>query len=668
MGGAWLLRGDALPAIPQAEGETRMDVRTYLCQVARRISDNTLSDFTDAEAHRRLLPEKRQQFMDMMGLQHFPPLQERMPPKVTVTGVLEREGYRIEKLYYEALPSFYLTANLYVPDGLTEPAPGVLYVCGHGQHQKWHYQGHPRRFAQLGFVCLIVETVQLGEVAGYHHGCYREGWWQWYSRGYTPAGIELLGGSRGLDLLQARPEVDGTRLGVTGISGGGASSWWIAAGDERIKVSAPCCGTATLASHIIDRTIDGHCDCMWWINSRQWDLPDVGALIAPRPLLIASADRDAIFTIESIREVHARLAKLYGMLGVPQNLKLVETPGPHSYHERSRTAIFSWFLKHLQGKDVSPEEVGDIEGAPDGPETVEALQVYVNGPPADNRLPRIQDEWIPLAGAPEIAKAEDVAHARDGLVAALREHTFGAWPKMPCDLDPRVEFQFANGDTRGYRFTYAPEESWRLAGRLLVRGEQGQAGRCATILRSPREERLTSEGLAGQLGAWPVKAIIEPRGTGETGYEDQLQWHLRRAAAWCGMTLASMRVYDALSGLQALRTMPEVSPDDITLVARGEMCAVALYAALLDGRTAGLILVDPPATQDAPSQKDGKGPAIEMLNCLRYTDLPYVASLLWPAKVTIVGECPETYKWARKLYERLGAPGGFAAVAAMGEV
>lgn len=667
-GGAWLV-APRLPAqTPATEGETRMDVRTYLCRVARRLSDSTLSDFTDAAAHTRLLPGKRRQFMDMMGLGELPPAEERTPPAVTVTGVLEREGYRIEKLYYEALPRFYLTANLYVPAGITDPVPGVLYVCGHAQHQKFHYQGHPRRFAPLGFVCLIVETVQLGEVAGFHHGCYNKGWWQWYSRGYTSAGIELLGGMRGLDLLQARPEVDGSRLGVTGISGGGASSWWIAAGDERIKVSAPCCGTATLASHITDKTIDGHCDCMWWINSRQWDLPDVGGLIAPRPLMIASADRDGIFTIEAIREVHARLAKLYEMLGVPQNIALVETPGPHSYHERSRTGIFSWFAKHLQGRDIPPTEIGDIDGLPDGPETVEALQVYVGEPPADNRLPRIQDELIPLAAPPGIAKPEDVARKRSEVVSALREHTFGAFPKQECNLDTRVEFEFADNGTRGYRFTYVPEEGWRLSGRLLVRAEQGEAGACALILRSPREERLTAEGLAGQLGRWPVKAILEPRGTGDTGYDEQQQWHLRRAAAWCGMTLASMRVYDVLRGLQAVRTLAEIKPDEITLVAREEMCAVALYAALLDGHVAGLTLVDPPATQDGPSEPNGRGPAIEMLNCLRYTDLPHIAGLLWPAKIAIAGECPDTYEWAREMYARLGAPGEFPAAATLDEV
>jgi hypothetical protein len=81
-----------------------------------------------------------------------------------------------------------------------------------------------------------------------------------------------------------------------------------------------------------------------------------GALIAPRPLLIASANQDGIFPIVSIREVHGQLQRLYRTLDVAENLGFVETPGGHSYHERSRTAIFSWFLKHLASKAVAAED------------------------------------------------------------------------------------------------------------------------------------------------------------------------------------------------------------------------------------------------------------------------------------------------------------------------
>lgn len=238
-----------------------MTIREYLTREARRITDRSLSEFTDADAWRRLVPERRRHYAEMMGVTDLLSA-ERAPLNVRVTGVVERPAYRIEKLYYESLPKLYVTANLYLPKGGAGKAPGVFYVCGHSATRKVAFQAHPIRFAELGFACLIVETVQLGEVRGYHHGNYREGWYHWYSRGYSPAAIEMWNGIRGLDLLAARPDVDAEKLGVTGVSGGGAASWWIAAGDERVKVAAPACGTSTLASCIDDRTIDGHCDCM----------------------------------------------------------------------------------------------------------------------------------------------------------------------------------------------------------------------------------------------------------------------------------------------------------------------------------------------------------------------------------------------------------------------
>ena len=135
---------------------------------------------------------------EMMGFWDYPDSPQRTPLNVKVTGVVDRPRYRIEKLYYESLPKLYVDANLYVPKDLKGKAPGILYTCGHNQDQKGDYQAHGRRFAELGFVCLLIETIQRGESKGYHHGPYEEGWFHWYSRGYTVAGIEMYNGIRGL--------------------------------------------------------------------------------------------------------------------------------------------------------------------------------------------------------------------------------------------------------------------------------------------------------------------------------------------------------------------------------------------------------------------------------------------------------------------------------------
>jgi hypothetical protein len=406
---------------------------------------------------------------------------------------------------------------------------------------------------------------------------------------------------------------------------------------------------------------------MWWINTYLWDLPDVGALIAPRPLMIASADRDGIFTIESIRACHDRLAELYAKLGVPENLTLIETPGPHSYHERSRTAIFSGFLKHLQGKDVPPSEVGDIDDRPEVQETVDALRVYVAGSPEGNRTLTIHDELIPLAQPPAIRNASSLKRERTKLVKNLKAHTFRAFPARPPALDAQVTQRLEDNGWRGLRFAFTSEKGYRLRGKLTMTTELPLPAPAVAVIRGRNEGEHTAEGLASRLQAPWTKIILDPRGTGDTAWDEALSWHVRRASAWTGRTLASMQVWDVLRGLEAVRALSEVQPDKVALAARADMAAVALYAALLDGRVSAVLLDSPPATQNAPSQIDGKGPAIEMLNCLRYTDLAQVAGLLWPTELVIAGDCPETYDWAREAYGRLGEPGAFSVLADLGE-
>lgn len=651
------------------------NIRDYLSSEAKKITDGALKEFATAADWQRLLPEKRRQYFEMMGLDDWW-TEKREPPPVTVTGFEKRGAYRIEKLYYEGVPKLCVTANLYIPEKGRLPAilpekaggkfPAILYVCGHSKNQNAAYQAHARKFAELGFVCMIVETVQLGEVEGFHHGCYREGWWHWYSRGYTPAGIELLNGIRALDYLAQRPDVDATRLGVTGISGGGAASWWIAAGDERIRAAAPVCGTATLFSHVHDRTVDGHCDCMWWINSYQWDLADVGALIAPRPLLIASADHDGIFTIESIRQIHTQLSGLYHKLNAEKDLRLVETPGGHSYHQRSRTEIFSFFIKHLMGREIPASESGDIDERPETQEKPETLRVFANGSPAGNRTPTIHDDFFILPPPPVIPDAAAHQRERDRTITALKKRTFGAFPAAPPPLDVQVEYEFEE-DVTGYRFGFTSEPGWRLHGEILLRKQTVTPAPAVIGLRSPAGGRGDTRSFLLSLNVPWVRAAVETRGTGDTAWAEELNWHLRRATAWTGRTIASMRVWDTLRALQSVRELPQVDVKNLSLAARGEMCAVALYAALLDGNVRTLFLENPPATQNVPGEKDGRGPTLEMLACLRTTDLPQVAGLLWPAELVLIGNTPGTYEWAESLYKNLGGTGRISQVKTIGE-
>ncbi|HEX6971538.1 MAG TPA: hypothetical protein VF234_04915, partial [Limnochordia bacterium] len=462
-----------------------MLIREYLVREAERLTGRFRRTWPAPSAWDEWVSARRAQFHEMLGIDTYLAA-TRTPLRVHTERVITRPGFRIEVLRYESLPGLYVAANLYVPD-TDRPAPGIVYVCGHSDDQKVHYQSHPRRLAQLGFVTLIVDTIQLGEVRGIHHGIYRYGCFHWISRAYSPAGVEVWNAIRGLDLLSERAEVDPARLGITGTSGGGAISWWTAAADERIRAVAPSCGTATTASHIRERTIDGHCDCMFPANLYGWSLLEMSALVAPRPLLIASAARDSIFTEEGIRAFHEELAALYSHLSHPDHIELVTFDGPHSYHPRTRTAIFSWFARHLQGREIAPEAIGDI-----GEEREEArtLAVFSAGPPPNDASTAVQDWFIRRPAPPEITDAEALTSYRAQLCDRLRQTAFQAFPAAPPPLEVKVHHRWADGGgAEGARFSYQSEEGWRLVGELRRPAAASVPAPTAVALQPPGERR-----------------------------------------------------------------------------------------------------------------------------------------------------------------------------------
>jgi dienelactone hydrolase len=641
--------------IQENESVPLINIRDYLVRSAQEITGESLAGIQSKADWERMKPARYSEFIEMLGMQDMQLDGKRSDLNVRITGKIQRDGYHIEKLYYESLPGLYVPANLYVPDDIKEPVPAVLYVCGHSLTQKVHYQAHPAKFAKLGFVCLIIETIQFGEVRGHHHGCYAMGWFNWYSRGYNPGGVEVWNAVRGLDLLAERPEVNDEKMGVTGISGGGSQSWYIAAADPRIKAAAPVCGASTLEAQISTRTVDGHCDCMMPINTYRIDFQNIGALIAPRPLLICQADRDGLNKVESVQQIYNDLKNFYGLYDAAEQIGYVETPGGHSYHQISREKIFSFFMEHLMDKKVAPEEAGDIDMSPESLLSEEELKAYVEGPPADDRTTTIQDSFVKLAQAPEISNENELIAFRNSVKDFLITRSFGAFPKNPPAFDTIKVFRTLDGARYGSDiYSFASEEGWHLKVDFRWRNDPSLKKPLMIVLRNRDENRWESEAFIGGLkDNWNL-AFLEVRGVGEFGWDPGLQWHIRRASAWTGRTIASMQVYDLLRCIEFCRTLKGVDGQNIGIAARDDMSVVALYAALLDGKCETLILKNPPASQDTASSPDGRGPAIEILNCLRITDVYQLPALLTPARIVIQGEIPDTYKWSENILGKMG--------------
>ena len=301
-------------------------------------------------------------------------------------------------------------------------------MCGHSSRgrdgNKTAYQDHGLWFANNGYVCLIIDTLQLGEVAGKHHGTYNLGRMWWQALGYTPAGVECWNGIRAIDYLVSRKDVDAERIGVTGISGGGAATIWISAADERVKVAVPVSGMSDLESYVGNRIINGHCDCMFLVNTYGWEWTTIAALIAPRPLLFVNSDNDRIFPMDGNRRIIERLRKVYKMYDKPDLVDDYVSVGGHDYRPDLRIAVFKFINKHLKN------DTGAVKDADFKPLPGKELRVF----PEDADLPkdqindRIDETFVPRANVkmPEEGKFEEW---KAGLMKQLRERPFRAFPE-----------------------------------------------------------------------------------------------------------------------------------------------------------------------------------------------------------------------------------------------
>ena len=548
----------------------------------------------------------RAQLFEMLGVD---PQRERTDLKPVVTGKVEREGIVVEKLHFQSSPGLYVTANFYRPAKVEKPLPTILYVCGHGQVKtngvsygnKVAYQHHGAWFARNGYTCLTLDTIQLGEIEGIHHGTSREGMWWWNARGYTPAGVEAWNCMRALDYLETRPEVDKTKFGVTGRSGGGAYSWWIAALDERIKVVAPVAGITDLRDHVVDGVVEGHCDCMYFVNTHRWDYPMVAALVGPRPLLIANSDKDTIFPLDGVMRTHEQVARIYALMGAQKNLGVLITEGPHKDTQDLQLPVFRWFNRHLKGEDPV------IEMAATKLFTGQELKVFEKTP-EDEITSTIHETFVSRA---EPSKKPIDAQRVTKVRSALTEKVFKGWPTGK--LDSQTEKKTTTAGHTEFRFN--SQENVRL--RLVLKA-QDKPARIALL--------VTDEGATEQeVNEWLSQSSAEGRGvlfvrgpqSGSSEKERSLA-QLRRRYMLAGQTLDGMRAWDIIAARDLLRR--EFRDVPVVASGSGPHAGNILLARLIDSdvRLGEVRCLE---TKEMPDH----------LNLLRFTDWEEIERIAkWP--------------------------------------
>lgn len=652
--GAQLLTFPA-PAQPYGEPDRESPgdamIQRYLAAEAGRVHAQFTNDLRSLESWEQARPAHRQEYLHMLGLW---PLPERTPLHATVTRTIDGDGYKVDMLHFQSRPRLYVTANLYRPDPAPpgRQLPAVLYVCGHSNQgragNKTAYQSHGIWFARHGYVCLMVDSLQLGEIGAIHHGTYRENRWWWHSRGYTPAGVECWNGMRAIDLLRARRDVDPERIAVTGISGGGAATFWIAAADERVKVAVPVSGMADLPSYVGNRVINGHCDCMFLYNTFQWPWTRIASLIAPRPLLFVNSDADPIFPMDANERVINRLERIYSLYGKSDFVDAVVSIGGHAYRQDIRQAAFRFINLHLKGDPslVADSEVDLVTGPRNDrtyPIPIDQLRVF----PTDSDLPEdelnttIDEHFVPRANVALPDRAGFPAW-KHGLLTELRRVSFRTFPERiptarlrPQDTPDGPQLETEPG-IRVRLLQVAKPKSSNGSNRILL-GVQGGGSTNAIVAL------LRALGRPGD-----ELFVCEPRGTGPTRWtRKNPPNYVERSLALLGRTADTGRVWDIIATARVIQGR-KGHEREFVLVGDGATAVLAAYAALWEPEIDTLILRDPPLSHRQPE-------APQFLNVLRVCDVPEVLGMLAPRPLKVIATPNPKLRRTTQIYAAAGA-------------
>ncbi len=586
----------------------------------------------------------RERMLDDLG--GFP---ERTPLNARVVGVVQRPAYKIEKVIFESQPQFYVTANLYVPTTGHPPYPAILFPLGHEPGGKANptWQQMLGSLATKGFVALTWDPIGQGERLQIYDEDLRESKVGDSTVEHTVVGTQCLligdhlarytiwDGIRALDYLLSRPEVDPTRVGLTGNSGGGTHTAYIAALDDRIQVAAPSCYITSWRQML--QTIgpqDAEQTFPFWLRDG-FDYPDYLYAFAPKPYLLLSAIRD-FFPIAGARETFAEATRVYSAIGAKEKLGMFEADDGHGYSKPRRLAAYKWFGHLLNGVDdkdpepqiemATPEELrctstGQVSTSLGG-ESVFTLN--------HKRLERLKANRRTSTG--ELArKVQDLIHYEPPSTP-LQVRSYGAISRSGYHIE---------------KLTYESESGIQIPSLLFV-PDGGDDKKPAVVMVSGEGKKASALEAEQLVTSGMIVLSIDARGFGETQFNTEANsegfnhyfgdFRDAMTALLVGKTLAGMRVLDITRAVDLLSARRDVDRDKILGYGKKGGAVPALYAAVLDHRIRKIVLEGMLSSYDSVVENRIHRQMLESVvpGALKFYDLPDLVATLAPRKVSIV--------------------------------
>jgi cephalosporin-C deacetylase-like acetyl esterase len=587
----------------------------------------------------------REKFREMIG--GYP---ERTPLSPVVVRSRSRRGYRVENVMYQSRPDFWVTGNLYVPEG-AGPFPAVLSPCGHYPLARMHpdYQFVYLNLVHSGFVVLAYDPIGQGERRQYWNALTGEAEIgdPVYEHSMPGQVLLLLGenltqyriwdGMRGIDYLLTRAEVDKARIGCAGHSGGGTLTLFISALDERVKCAVVNEGGTThrWPMEIQPGSRVGPADVeqnLFPAALYGVDLCDLHQAIAPRPLLALIENYSPRFN-----RAAGHIRERYRQLGVPEKFATGEANDPHAWTVKLRLATTDWFSRWFHGH---PGPAREPEFEPEPPESLYctpkgSVRYSKQGQTIFSLILKKQESLSAVRSEAEIAA---LIHFRKS-TAPLSVRQLVTTPRKGYQVE-KLEFVSEPG-IYVPTWVFVPER--RATGKpvLLFASE---AGKEAAGMEFGLYEKLARQG--------HLIVTIDVRGIGETRpphapslagpprfrHLFDTDTAMAYMAWFMDESLFGMRVHDVVRSVDYVLSRTDVAPTGLRLVGQGAGALWALYAAALDPRISSVVaergLVSYRSLARADRYTHGAG--IFIRGVLKHFDLPRVAAAIAPRPLTLL--------------------------------
>lgn len=506
------------------------------------------------------------------------------PLNAKITGQIQADGYVIEKVLFQSLPNFYVTADLYRP---SKPGryPAILFQSGHTQEGKPEPQRAAANLALKGFIVLAHDPIGQGEreqsfdkqldgaLGGWSVPEHIQAGAQALLVGESAARFFIWDAKRAIDYLVSRPDVDSSRLGAAGCSGGGALTTFIGAVDPRLKAVIPACYPSSYQLLFAGPDPDTEMTMPEFL-AKGLDVADFVEVNAPTPWLIQATEKD-YFTPPGDRMVYEEARRFFSLYGAEDHVGFFIGPGPHGTPLVSREAVYKWMIRWLK------DGQGDYHEQP--------VRLYNNFQLLVTPTGHVDD----IAGSRKVYQLiQDDYRAKrrpgtsDELQAELRRL------KIPTDGASPESTVLNESNTPEYRRTrirFASEPGVEIEGSLYVPASPGRKPAVLMVEDSGRPyfEAATTESLASRMAKkGRVVLTLAPRDSPEENTHAPFvgNWVTNYRANQIGLNLPAMRAHDILRGVDLLAARSDVNPASIYASAREVKGIWLLYAAAADPR------------------------------------------------------------------------------------